>query len=260
MNIFLQNQSTLVTDDDVYKMALLIDQQVWHDFCPAWGLQPSHVRYLKKGASVPVGSAVIIVLDNADQAGDLGWHDEQNDLVFGRAFAQPVLANGGDVLSGAGSSPGLSVCSVASHEALEILGDQFCNGWMDSGNGTMSALEMCDPVEGDAYLITLGSTSTGRVTGTVSDFITPAWFNPQATTGPFDFLNLLTAPFAVRPTGYVVTMTDGTVSQTFGEHYPEWRKDTKKHQMARTARRRAESHRTVEGELRILGHHLGEHF
>jgi hypothetical protein len=52
-------------------------------------------------------------------------------------------------------------------------------------------------------------------------------------------MGLVTAPFQVRDTGYVIAMAAGStaVTEQWGERYPEWRKATKASPSARTARR-----------------------
>lgn len=233
MIIGVQNLSTLVTNEDVYLMTALVDRQLREHVAPVWGLAPPTVVYLAKAAEFPY-DAIIGVLDNADQAGDLGWHTEGSDAdVYGRVFAQPVLQNGGNALTNA-----LSVCSVLSHECIETLGDAACNRWAQRADGTMVAVELADPVEGDSYTVTISSAAE-VVAGTVSDFVIPDWFNPDAGEGKTDWLGLVTAPFQVRDTGYVIEMAAGstTVTEQWGERYPEWRKATKATATARTVRR-----------------------
>ena len=226
--IAVVNQSTLINDDEAYKMALACDFQVRHHAAPAYGVVPPVVRYLKSASEAPPGSWVLGIFDDADQAGDLGWHTEGPDgQVYGRVFVRPVLNNGGGILMSE-----LSVCSVLSHEVLESFGDPHCNLWADTGRGTCYAYELADPVESDSYMVSVGS-----VMATVSDFVLPAWFDPQAPSGPFDFMGLLKAPCEVRRTGYVIAMTSGTVSDVWGEKYPQWRKATKLSDSSRTARR-----------------------
>ena len=148
-------------------------------------------------------------------------------------FARPVLDNGGNALT----DP-LSVCSVLSHEVIEVIGDSACNCWAQRADGSLVAWELCDPVEGDSYKLSVLSEAGTTVTGTVSDFVFPAWFNPDEKSGaPLDQMGLLSSPFEVRDTGYAIVMTGGTVSEQWGEHYPGWRKATKASPTARTARR-----------------------
>ena len=259
MQIYFTNKSTKITDDEVYQIAIACDWQLRHHAIQAWKVMPSSVRYLGEGVPSDPNTAVIGFFDDADQAGDLGWHTEgPGGVKYGRVFVGPVLQAGGNALTDA-----LSVCSVASHEALEIVFDPACNRWAYDGSNTLYAWESCDPVEGDSYPLvipsqaTVGGSTTGQIRVTVSNFVTPDWFDSQAPAGTrFDYLGLCTAPFEVRSTGYAVTMTAGTVSQVFGEEYPEWRKETKKSELSRTSRRKQESHRSLEGELRLLRDHL----
>lgn len=227
--ICVVNKSTKVSNTAVQVMTRACATQVKLHAAPIWGLQPIPVVYHADEKSCPPGSWVIAVLDDADQAGDLGWHTEdQGNLIYGRVFATPVLDNGGDVLS----KP-LSVASVLSHEVLETLVDPHCNLWADTGHGVAVALEIGDPVESDSYPIKVGVQAV-----TVSNFVTPAWFDANASSGEqFDFLGNVHQPFQMTRGGYVVLMKEGKVSQQFGEHYPDWRKETKKADTARAARR-----------------------
>lgn len=234
MIIAVQNLSTLVSDQDSYTMAVLCDRQARRHFAPAWEVQPSTVIFLRQPSLLHY-DAIIGILDNADQAGDLGWHTEGPDAsVYGRVFAEPVLANGGNALTDK-----LSVCSVLSHEVLETIGDSACNGWAQRADGTLVAREVGDPVESDSYLMTVQTEEGTEASGTVSDFVFPAWFDPDAAAGPYDQMDVLSSPFEVRADGYVIVMTGGTVTSQWGEKYPEWRKATKGHETARTAQRQA---------------------
>lgn len=233
MIIGVQNLSTLVKGQDVYNMAMLVNRQLRDHVAPAYGLLPPSVVYLPQGAAGVRYDAIIGVLDDADQAGDLGWHTEGPDAnVYGRVFARPVLANGGNALSA-----DLSVCSVLSHECCETLGDRTCSDWAQQAGGQLVARELCDPVEGDSYLMTITAASGEQVTGTVSDFVLPSWFDPDAAPGKTDYMGLVTAPFQVRSTGYLIVMSGGTVTEQFGDKYPLWRLVTKEHPTSRTARR-----------------------
>lgn len=235
--IAVQNLSTLVSNSDAYIMALLVNRQLRDHVAPSWGLLPPWVTYLPQGAAGVRYDAIISLLDDADQAGDLGYHTEGPDAnVYGRVFARPVLDNGGNALSAA-----LSVCSVLSHECCETLLDPACNGWAQRDDGVLIARELGDPVEGDSYLMTITARSGEEIAGTVSDFVLPGWFDPGAAPGKTDWLGLVTQPFQVRPTGYTIQMSAGSVSSAWGEEYPAWRKETKDSQLARTSRRLARS-------------------
>lgn len=224
------NHSTLITNADVQTMTRAVASQLWYQAAPLWKRSPLPVAYASTESDAQPGSWVMVVLDDSDQAGALGYHDETaGEVIYGRVFVRPVLDNGGDALH----KP-LSVASVLSHEALEIMGDPNVNLWADTGTGTSIAVELGDPVESYSYPIHVRG--VGAVT--VSDFVGPAWFDPLAKAGDrFDWLGKCTAPFQVAPGGYVITMTNGQVSQKFGETYPAWRKEMKRTPLARTARR-----------------------
>lgn len=232
-NICIVNQSTEISNTDAAAMAHACASQVKLHAAPHWGLLPVPVTYLGSGSGAvslaPAGSWVISLLDDPDQADALGWHTEDSgDLIYGRVFARPVLDNGGDALT-----KQLSVASVLSHEVLETLVDPHCNTWSDSGSGYAVATEVCDPVESDSYAINY----RGRAI-TVSNFVTPHWFDPNAAPGEtLDYLHKVSKPFQMSKGGYIVVMKEGKVSQQFGEHYPAWRKATKKVDTARAARR-----------------------
>jgi hypothetical protein len=90
------------------------------------------------------------------------------------------------------------------------------------------AFEIADPVQSDCY----------NVQGvTVSSFVLPSWFDPDAAAGErFDFLGRLSAPFTLSKGGYWVEMVEGQVSQRFGEEVPDWMRATKSLQLSRAAR------------------------
>ena len=190
-NIVVTNQSTEVSDAEVQTMTRAVAAQVKLHAAPLWTLEPAPVTYLPKQSlqAAPPGSWVIAVLDDADQADDLGWHTEQQgDVVYGRVFARPVLQNGGDALS-----KQLSVASVLSHEVLEVFVDPHVNLWADAGNGTAYSYEVCDPVESGSYPIRIDSIDV-----TVSNFVTPHWFDPQAS--GTEQLDKCTSPPSHAPT------------------------------------------------------------
>lgn len=223
--IYVQNQSTLVGDADVMAMSRACATQIAYHAAPWWGRSPIPVIFIAKNSPVPPGAWLIGVMDDADQAGDLGWHtEEQGDVIYGRVFARPVLDHGGTALTGS-----LSVSSVLSHECLETFVDPHVNMWAQAGDGTMWACEVGDPVESDSYPIS---------NVMVSNFVTPHWFDQQNTKERMDWLGRTTGPFKMSKGGYAVTMKPGSQpQQVFGEEYPEWKKETKKIDVARSAKR-----------------------
>jgi hypothetical protein len=142
--------------------------------------------------------------------------------------AKPELDNGAQVIVG-----NWSVSSVLSHEVLEMFVDPNCNLWGSNDHGRVYSLEVCDPVKAPTYDVNGVS---------VSNFMTPAWFDPQApTASQFDKLGKLSAPFSISPGGYVVYSAEGKEHQTSGDDFPAWRKEMKDGLAARTRRRRAQA-------------------
>jgi len=166
----------------------------------------------------------IVILDDADQAGALGYHTvDPLGRAWGRAFMGPIMVNGGTLKDGAAS---LSV--TLSHEALEVAADPYACFWSDATESRQVALEVCDPVEGDAYEIDGVS---------VSNFVTPRWF--RGGPGPYDWMQKLEGPFAMTPGGYMIQRSSGDTGYIWGEQFPGWKRAMKSHAAARSTKRGA---------------------
>lgn len=231
MLIAILNQSTLVADADVATMTEAIATQVQLDVAPIWDRAPAAVVFYTGPAAVPAAAHVIAIVDTIqDQPqGVLGFHTEgQGAQMLGVVAAKPELDNGGQVTTG-----DWSVSSTLSHEVLEMFVNPNCNLWANDGQGSAYSFEVCDPVEAPTYVVNGVS---------VSNFVTPAWFDPQAgNTAQFDMERHLTAPFSLLKGGYLVYESAGTAQQKYGDEFPEWRKEMKTGQLARTRRRRAQA-------------------
>lgn len=83
----------------------------------------------------------------------------------------------------------------ASHELLETLLDPFCCRAAQAPDGRFWALEVCDSVERDLYMI------DGFA---VSNWCRPLYFEPTEGAGvaDFDHMGLVQQPFEIRPGGY----------------------------------------------------------
>lgn len=216
MRIAVTNSSTLCTDADVAAWCEAITAQLV-EVAQHWGRLPVPVLFAPGGATPAAGYDTIVILDDADQAGALGWHaSATGSFPFGRVFARPAIDNH------------VSVSSVLSHEILELFVDPFVGLWASDMTSRQYALELCDPVEGDSYDI-------GGVA--VSNYALPAWFDAADQTGPWDRMGTTKGPFQLAPGGYAVFLDEGGLHTIFGDRYPEWRKATKESPAARTARR-----------------------
>ena len=201
------NKSTLLKDSDFQLMVEACRIQLMQHVAPMWlrGTwnivvnQPENVGY------------PIVVLDNPDQAGILGYHTQSPEgKVWGRVFVKPIKDAKGNMLTGS-----LSVSAVLSHEVIEAYCDPNVNLWADRNNGTMIAYEVCDAVENDSYDII---TSNGDKVS-VSNFVLPTWFDTQAAIdAKFDFMAKLTKPFTMSRGGYIIVMNtaSGKITNIFG--------------------------------------------
>ncbi len=187
IKIAISNESTVVGGRDLAKAVIAFQQQVIADFAPLWGINAELVL-VHPGKQPPATAWQLVILDNADQADALGYHDLT-------PYGLPLMK----VFALTAANDGVSWTSVASHEILEALADPYIDStvFVEAGTngGRLWPMEICDPVQGDVYNI-------GTVE--VSDFVTPAWFmsTPPAS-ATFDFLKLTSQPFDIRPNGYM---------------------------------------------------------
>jgi hypothetical protein len=232
MLIAVINQSTLVTNDEVNTMCEAIQIQLDLHVLPAWNMKSGAIKFYADATKVPGYAWVVTMMDNATQAGALGYHSEDNDKIDAFIFAQPVLSNGGVVMVFDPTNPSqYTVSATLSHEVCEMVGDRYAGGFSQGPQvtaGNLYCQELCDPVENDSYGIAVGTTTVS-----VSNFVFPSWFNPEAVVPqnmPFDYLGKLTAPFTMTTGGYMIVATisnEGQVTgrHVFGEEMPEWRKE-----------------------------------
>lgn len=187
------NDSTVVSDADAEPVVAALQRQVTEHLFPAWGVNAELV-FTPKGKPTIPDAWPLVIADNSDTAGALGWHDlSQTGQPLGKIFAKTDLDNG------------TSWTVTASHECLELLIDPDINLVVFREDiGQLWSYEVGDAVEADE----LGYQIEGVL---VSDFVFPSWFEGFRTTGPFDQQNKLTAPFQILPGGYIgfYSITDG---------------------------------------------------
>jgi len=231
MLIAILNQSTVVTNAEAATMTQAIAKQVHLDAAPLWDRSPAAVIFYTDPTGVPPAAHGIAIVDNIqDQPkSTLGFHTEDmGGKLWGVVGAKAELDSGASVTTG-----DWSVSSVLSHEVLEMFVDPNCNLWASNGAGKSYSFEVCDPVEAPTYSVDGIS---------VSNFVTPAWFDPLASdSAQFDKLGLLHKPFTMLKGGYLVFSSAGTEHQEHGAEFPAWRKETKAGPLARTRRRLAQA-------------------
>jgi len=215
MIIAVINKSTKRTNIDVGDDARAVDAQFRRDFCPAWGLNV-RVYFFPDPAKIPTNLGyhvpVIQCVDTAPVQMAAGAHGEDNDTPDGfYAVNSPI-----------------DPCTVLSHECMELARDLDANEWWDgfSNDGSNAvwswAAEVGDPVQDGSYQIAFFDTNKVLASRPVSNFVFPAWKDPQATAGPYDQLGVLTAPFTLSSKGYAIVRTLGAGSEqpVFGPGWP----------------------------------------
>lgn len=212
IQVAIWNRSTVLIDDQVNAAVPALQTQVHRDFAPAWGID-ADLAFVDQNSNPKPGFWWLVILDDAEQAGYLGYHDiTEENLPQGKVFADTDIKNN------------LQWTGTASHELLEMLVDPEVNlaafsPLMEEGNPTtFYAYEVCDACEDDRY----GYKIDGAA---VSDFVFPSWFEPTRARGStqFDYTNNIQSPFQLLPGGYNlvfdVTSGDGW-QQVFGERAP----------------------------------------
>ncbi|HEV8065612.1 MAG TPA: hypothetical protein VGP46_12295 [Acidimicrobiales bacterium] len=158
------NESTAVTDSDVESWVPALQTQVSSHFAPMWDADAT-LSFVPTTQTPPPAAWQLVVLDDSDQAGALGYHDLTSaGLPLAKVFAKSDLqANS-------------SVSVTCSHELLEMLGDPMIDMvafLQDSGGNPVGvAYEACDVCEDDSY----GYEIAGVL---VSDFVYRHWFDDR---------------------------------------------------------------------------------
>jgi hypothetical protein len=181
--IAILNASSVLTDAEVAAAIPALQTQISRDFAPIWNIDATLV-FVPAGQAPQAADLVAHLLDDSDQAGALGYHDDD-----GTAGAPRALIFVKDDIEG-----GFSWTVTVSHELLEMLVDPGCERTASVG-ALEYAYEVCDAPEDDSF----GYAVDGV---TVSDFVTPAWFTPGAA-GPYDLRGHINAPLQVLGGGYI---------------------------------------------------------
>jgi hypothetical protein len=189
--VALVSQTPSVPLSEIVKVAAALQKQVTRDFAPIWEVSAT-VDSFAKLEDVPLGYWPIMVRDDVTtnfQAA--GIHLDDNGQPFSLVQASDDWA------------------LTSSHEVLEMLADPFGERVI-AGNppkqGGKKAtdmkrveylIEVCDPSEADEFSYTVNDV-------TVSDFYTPNFFDPIASSGVrYSFTGAITKPRTVLQGGYI---------------------------------------------------------
>ena len=190
MNIWITNKSTVVayTEAQQWMPAL---QQFAHLVAMGWNLITPTLHY---GPPPDQERWQILILDNSDQAGALGYHDF---TPGGKPIAK--------VFAKTDQQYQASVTVTLTHELAEMMVDPYIALAAQTDASSFYAYEVGDPVEAD----TDGFTVDGVL---CSDFALPNWFIPGAPK-PYDHRLLCTTPLQIRPGGYAQKYVNGQWTQ-----------------------------------------------
>lgn len=197
IQIAVINESNVLKDSDAQAAVAAVQKQVSSDFFPLWGVDAS-VTFVSRNAPVSPEAWQMVLLDNADQAGVLGYHDlTSNGLPLGKIFAATDLQSG------------TSWTNTLSHETLEMLADPDINlnvlvDDTRDRRGWLYAYEVCDACQAD----NLGYQIDGIL---VSDFVYPSWFESFRASGSttFDHMKAIGGPLQLAPGGYISVLRVG---------------------------------------------------
>jgi hypothetical protein len=189
-HVALVSESKSIDMGQVSEVAAALQKQVARDFGPIWQVTGT-VDAFETLDAVPVDYWPVVVMDNINEPGAAGYHQDEQGRPFALVQADTDWS------------------MTASHETLEMLADP-------TGMTTVAGSpppqapkpisdfervlyleEVCDPCEsGDCSYLVNGVK--------VSDFITPHYYDPGSAAGvQYSFSGKIQAPHAVLEAGYV---------------------------------------------------------
>ncbi|HTW26403.1 MAG TPA: hypothetical protein VME92_04700 [Acetobacteraceae bacterium] len=177
----------------VQAAAAAINIQVTRDLTQFWPITAT-VRYLPDRSRIPSGVWPVRLVRHLPP-GEGGFHLDKHNQPYAEVIGTP-------------DDPGWTI--DASHEILEMLVDPYGNrmhssrgievvdGKLRDGTDEFSYLvEACDPCEANNHAYTIQGVA-------VSDFITPHFYDPEATPGTrYSFTGALSGPRQLLPGGYI---------------------------------------------------------
>lgn len=197
----IKNHSTVCTDDEVRAVIAACQKQVDRDFGPVYGTRAS-LRFAAKDEALSAYDWQLLVVDNADQAGALGYHETAaNGAPIGYCFAKTTKDDGGNWTV------------TFSHELLELLADPEINLCaLDQSGQKLYAYECCDACEDDSLSYVIDGIH-------VSDFVLPAfWLSSTPVHSPLSFTGAVKKPLQILPGGYLAFLDLKNPSKGWQQH------------------------------------------
>jgi hypothetical protein len=203
IRVSIINESKLTAPAEVQTAVAALQRQVSEHFAPAWGIDAA-LSFVAPRAKPLAGSWWLVILDDSDQAGALGYHDLTDEAMpLGKVFVKTA------------QDAGVKWTITASHELLELLADPAINLTVcatENNNLVLYAYEICDPCQADEFGYAIDGVA-------VSDFLFPSWFETFHRSGavPLDYCGRITSPFALLPGGYANVLDTGNPAGSWTE-------------------------------------------
>lgn len=194
-----------ISAEKMTAVAAALNVQATRDLPQFWSVSAT-VSYLSDPTNIPQGIWPVLLV-NSLPPGEGGFHLTQHNQPYAKVIASP-------------SNDDWTI--DASHETIEMLVDPSGNrlqtanaigvvkGKIEAVAGRYEYLvEACDPCEADNFGYQIDGIS-------VSDFITPHFYDRQITTGTrYSFTGAIKSPTEVLPGGYItwVDPKDNTFNQ-----------------------------------------------
>ncbi len=204
--IGIWNRSEYLSSREVNRIVRACAWQVARHVCPAWGLRRIDVVSV---TGPPRDMRLIQLVDGPADTDAWGYHDEEaSGRHTGVVFVEDLLDAGASKFTTADS-----VSATLSHEVCEMVINGDLNRWADDGAGRFYWMEICDPVQDQAYTVRIW-----RRRVAVSNFVLPSWFDRENPAGAnFDYLERLSSAFEITPGGWVLSEREGELNTAFGE-------------------------------------------
>ncbi len=175
------NHSSVVTGTSLSACVAALQIQVSDHFKRHWG---QGCKLAMPGNDVRPGNWGLVIFDDSDQAGALGYHDlTSSGYPLSKVFAKTDIDNG------------YNWTITTSHELLEMLADPWVNTAVQVAGSTFYALEVADACEADEYGYSINGV-------TVSDFVFPHWFD-EGVHGRCDYGGHIQHSRDLLPGGYI---------------------------------------------------------
>jgi hypothetical protein len=188
---FIADQDVPVDELTAAIWADAADRQL-KEICDAWSVPYTPVVFYKSAEGLPPDARVANLKMTLDAPGALAYHDYLAGLVFSRIlYTNP-----------------LETPVSFTHEDGEESVDPKCDRWCPYDEINEQALEICDRVEGDVYVVQ-GAVGKRTLDVFVSNFLYPSAFDPNGKK-PFDKMGKLNEWDGMTSGGYVILRSTAT--------------------------------------------------